>query len=470
MVKDKTRPRTRNEQEIAGYRDVLNTIHESHDHIPPKSAIILQLHRDLYKFESYNIGGKYKIADNVIEEEDSQGIKKIRFKPVPAWETPEAMEELCRAFEEAMATGEIDPLLLIPMFILDFLCIHPFNDGNGRMSRLLTLLLLYRSGYIVGKYISIERMIENSKELFEEINKEIEESQKKREELNQKHKAFLKKREDLATHMAELDKESFRLTSKKEGYEEALEKQINYMWEEYELTYNHALEIRDESLTDPAEMRRRIQELKTEIRKLGSVNVNAIEDFKNLSERYEFMKTQHDDLVEAEATLKKIIEELDEAMRKQFTEQFAKISQEFNQVFKQLFGGGKGTLELMDDEDVLEAGIRIIAQPPGKKLQNMMQLSGGEKALTAISLLFAIQNLKPSPFCLLDEIEAALDDSNVTRFAQYLHKLTKNTQFIVITHRRGTMTAADRLYGITMQEKGVSTLVSVDLLEDELTK
>ena len=302
----------------------------------------------------------------------------------------------------------------------------------------------------------IRQTIENSKELFEEINKEIEESQKKRE--------------DLAAYMAELDKESFRLTSKKEGYEEALEKQINYMWEEYELTYNHALEIRDESLTDPAEMRRRIQELKTEIRKLGSVNVNAIEDFKNLSERYEFMKTQHDDLVEAEATLKKIIEELDEAMRKQFTEQFAKISQEFNQVFKQLFGGGKGTLELMDDEDVLEAGIRIIAQPPGKKLQNMMQLSGGEKALTAISLLFAIQNLKPSPFCLLDEIEAALDDSNVTRFAQYLHKLTKNTQFIVITHRRGTMTAADRLYGITMQEKGVSTLVSVDLLEDELTK
>ena len=176
LVKDKTRPRTRNEQEIAGYRDVLNTIHESHDHIPPKSAIILQLHRDLYKFESYNIGGKYKTADNVIEEEDSQGIKKIRFKPVPARETPEAMEELCGAFEEAMATGEIDPLLLIPMFILDFLCIHPFNDGNGRMSRLLTLLLLYRSGYIVGKYISIERMIENSKELYYECLRESSEN------------------------------------------------------------------------------------------------------------------------------------------------------------------------------------------------------------------------------------------------------------------------------------------------------
>ena len=187
-------------------------------------------------------------------------------------------------------------------------------------------------------------------------------------------------------------------------------------------------------------------------------------------ERYEFLKGQHDDLMEAEKTLVQIIEELDIAMRKQFEEQFAKIAKEFDSVFKQLFGGGKGTLELLEDEDILEAGIRIIAQPPGKKLQNMMQLSGGEKALTAIALLFAIQNLKPSPFCLLDEIEAALDDLNVTRFAKYLHKLTKHTQFIVITHRRGTMTAADRLYGITMQEKGVSTLVSVNLLEDELEK
>jgi len=134
-----------------------------------------------------------------------------------------------------------------------------------------------------------------------------------------------------------------------------------------------------------------------------------------------------------------------------------------------LFGGGKGTVELIEGDDILEAGITITAQPPGKKLQNMMQLSGGEKALTAIALLFAIQNLKPSPFCLLDEIEAALDENNVSRFAKYLHKLTKRTQFIVITHRRGTMESADRLYGITMQEKGVSTLVSVDLIDKELT-
>ncbi len=316
----------------------------------------------------------------------------------------------------------------------------------------------------------LKGMIENSKDLFAEIEQEIVEYTKKREELNRKHKAFLSEREALSKHMSDLDKELFRLGSQKKGYEEASEKQINYMWEEYELTYNRALEIRDTNLTDLAFMRKQIQFLKGEIRNLGNVNVNAIEDFKSVSERYEFLKGQHDDLVEAEATLVQIIEELDTAMRKQFTEQFARISKEFDSVFKQLFGGGKGTLELMEEEDILEAGVRIIAQPPGKKLQNMMQLSGGEKALTAISLLFAIQNLKPSPFCLLDEIEAALDDSNVDRFAQYLHKLTKYTQFIVITHRRGTMTAADRLYGITMQEKGVSTLVSVDLLEDELDK
>ncbi len=168
LVKDKTRPKTRNEREIAGYRDVLNTIHESHDYIPPKPSSVLQLHRDLYKFESYDVGGKYKTADNVIEEEDIEGNKFVRFQPVPAWETPEAMEKLFIAFQDASEKGQIDSLILIPMFILDFLCIHPFNDGNGRMSRLLTLLLLYRAGYIVGKYISIEKLIETTKESYYE--------------------------------------------------------------------------------------------------------------------------------------------------------------------------------------------------------------------------------------------------------------------------------------------------------------
>lgn len=250
--------------------------------------------------------------------------------------------------------------------------------------------------------------------------------------------------------------------------EESIESQINYMWDEYEITLSDAESLKDDEMNDLPAMKKEITALKDAIKKLGDVNVNAIEDYKNLMERYTFLKTQHDDLVEAEKTLMGIIEELDTSMRKQFNEKFAEINREFDKVFKELFGGGKGTLELIEEEDVLEAGIRIIAQPPGKKLVNMMQMSGGEKSLTAICLLFAIQNLKPSPFCLLDEIEAALDESNVGRFAKYLHKLTKNTQFIVITHRRGTMEKADRLYGITMQEKGISTLVSVNLIDKEL--
>ena len=168
LVRDTTRPKTRSEREIAGYRDVLNTIHESHDYIPPKPSIFLQLHRDLYKFEGYDIGGKYKTVDDVIEEEDTIGNTFIRFRPVPAWETAAAVEALCAAFEQAMGSEQIDPLLLIPMFILDFLCIHPFNDGNGRMSRLLTLLLFYKAGYIVGKYISMEMLIEKTKETYYE--------------------------------------------------------------------------------------------------------------------------------------------------------------------------------------------------------------------------------------------------------------------------------------------------------------
>lgn len=168
IVRDKTMPRTRNEEEIAGYRDVLATIHESHDYIPPTPPMFLQLHRDLYKFSGKSIGGTYKSADNVIEEVDAQGNAFVRFQPVPAWETPEAMEKLCTALSDISKLTEYDPLLLIPIFILDFLCIHPFNDGNGRMCRLLTLLLLYRSGYIVGKYISIEKLIETSKETYYE--------------------------------------------------------------------------------------------------------------------------------------------------------------------------------------------------------------------------------------------------------------------------------------------------------------
>ena len=315
---------------------------------------------------------------------------------------------------------------------------------------------------------ALRKQIEDMIARSERLNGETAELGGKREALLTGQKDFFTKREELSDKQTRLDKEVFRLNSQREKLEETADSLTDYMWEEYELTYNTALPMKQEENMDLAALKKQTSVLKDEIRKLGDVNVNAIEDYKNISERYEFMNTQRNDLVKAEETLMGIISELDTGMRRQFEEQFARIRVEFDKAFKELFGGGKGTLELDPDADMLEAGVRIIAQPPGKKLQNMMQLSGGEKALTAISLLFAIQNLKPSPFCLLDEIEAALDDSNVNRFAKYLHKLTKNTQFIIITHRKGTMESADRLYGITMQEKGVSTLVSVNLIEEEL--
>lgn len=321
---------------------------------------------------------------------------------------------------------------------------------------------------VCGKQQEIEQVLQDIEDIKLEtarISEGLEKRKAEREELSVKNKECLSKREELAELASELDKECFRLGSQRDKLEDRINSYTEYMWEQYELTYHSAEALKTESTLSLADMKKRIEELKSTIRALGDVNVNAVEQYNELMERYELLSGQHADLTEAAEVLVGVIEELDTEMRRQFEIQFAEISRRFNNVFKELFGGGRGTIELVEGEDILLAGINIIAQPPGKKLQNMMQLSGGEKALSAIALLFAIQSLKPSPFCLLDEIEAALDDSNVGRYAEYLHKLTKDTQFIVITHRRGTMDAADILYGITMQEKGVSTLVSVNLVE-----
>ena len=317
----------------------------------------------------------------------------------------------------------------------------------------------------------IEDFKDSCKEMEQKIITDQTRHQKMQEEVKTKevlYKDILKEREEMMERVSGYDKEIYRLESQRDGRKQKKKELLDYMWENYEITYHQAKQRIDLDETESlSKIKETIGELKNQIKDLGPVNINAIEDYKEVSERYEFMQKQHEDIVTAEAHLAGLMEELEEAMRRQFNEKFKDIQRVFQEVFVELFGGGEARLELTDD-DVLESGIRIIAQPPGKKLQNMMQLSGGEKALTAISLLFAIQNLKPSPFCLLDEIEAALDDSNVTRFAKYLHKLTKDTQFIVITHRRGTMMAADVLYGITMQEKGISTQVSVNLIENDL--
>ena len=232
-----------------------------------------------------------------------------------------------------------------------------------------------------------------------------------KEDTARKQRELFSVREEISARITELDKDMFRLQSQEEKLSERLEAGVSYLWSEYEMTAAEAQTLKKDPFVSLPGLQRQIEELKARIRGLGSINVNAIEDYREVSERYNFMKNQHEDLVAAQAELEKIILELDTGMRRQFKEKFSEIRAEFDRVFKELFGGGRGTLELMEEEDILEAGIQIIAQPPGKKLQNMMQLSGGEKALTAISLLFAIQNLKPSPFCLLDEIEAALDGS-----------------------------------------------------------
>ncbi|MBR2122375.1 MAG: chromosome segregation protein SMC [Lachnospiraceae bacterium] len=314
----------------------------------------------------------------------------------------------------------------------------------------------------------IEQTIASSHTVQEDHEIKLKDALERRNALREKLSTLMQSQESLTEEKSVLDRECVRLSAQKEKAQDAFESSIQYMWDEYEITLSDAEKMRSEETEDLGSMKKRLSAIKQKIKELGSVNVDSIEEYRDVKERFTFLNDQHDDLVRSEAALREVIRDLDQSMRQQFGREFEKIAAEFDKVFKVLFGGGAGRLELVEDEDILEAGVRVIAQPPGKKLQNMMMLSGGEKSLTAIALLFAIQNLKPSPFCLLDEIEAALDENNVVRFALYLQKLTKNTQFIVITHRRGTMERADRLYGITMQEKGVSTLVSVNLIDSEL--
>ena len=311
---------------------------------------------------------------------------------------------------------------------------------------------------------------ETLSERIREVSGELETLKEEQRAVSGKHTVIFRELEEQNDRMLLLEKENARLAARKEKLETDLAGRVDYMWDSYELTYNYALELKhhDTDESAAAAYRQEKKEITQQIKGLGNVNVGAIEEYKTVGERYEFLRGQYDDIKEAEEKLLTMIDELNAAMREQFTEKFAEIREMFTNVFRDLFEGGTADLELMDDDNMLECGIRIVAQPPGKKLQNIMLLSGGERALTAIALLFAIQKLKPSPFCLLDEIEAALDDANIVRFSKYLKRLSADTQFIVITHRRGTMSAAEALYGITMQEKGVSTLISVDLIDKEL--
>ncbi len=272
----------------------------------------------------------------------------------------------------------------------------------------------------------------------------------KEEEINQKFKII----EDLKAQIIKID-------VKKTKLEEEINHIINKMWEEYELTPNTVGEHKKPE--NIAFTQKQVKHLRVQVKELGSINVDSIEEYKTMKERYDFMCEQRLDLEDTMSKLRKIISDMTKTMKEQFKTQFEMINRNFEEVFQELFGGGKASLKLEDEDNILECGIEIEVQPPGKKLQNMMLLSGGEKAFTAIALLFSILKINPAPFCVLDEIEAALDDVNVYRFAEYLKKFSKETQFLVITHRKGTMEAADSIYGVTMEESGISKLLSIKL-------
>jgi chromosome segregation protein len=313
--------------------------------------------------------------------------------------------------------------------------------------------------------ILIEEKIKNTKKLKDQKELLIKEKNLKKSAIEKSGENLIELLKEINQNIRMLNEEEGRLQIKKAKLESEVSNFQNRLWEEYELTYNNALPLKA-ILTNYSMAQKTIHDLRNEIRNLGPLNVGAIEEYKKSKERYDFLKAQKEDLDNAKEKLKKLIAEMLTIMKGQFIEQFQLINENFGKVFQELFQGGRAELKLLDQDNVLESGIDIEVQPPGKKLQNMMLLSGGERAFTAIALLFSILKLKPAPFCLLDEIEAALDDANVYRFAQYIKQHTNLTQFLVITHRKGTMEASDALYGVTMQEQGISNIYSMKLGEN----
>ncbi len=318
---------------------------------------------------------------------------------------------------------------------------------------------------------NLENSIKGTLEKIAKMKENVKNSSTKIEELKQDRtnkNEKLAKQEDLVTEkfkiIEDLKGQIVKIDVKKTKTQESITDTINKLWEEYELTPNSV-----EGYQKPENIsntKRQVNELRTQMKEMGSVNIESIEEYKKIKERYDFMSEQRLDLESTMSKLRKIITDMTSIMKNQFQEKFKEINQNFGEVFAELFGGGKAEVKLEDENNILECGIEITAQPPGKKLQNMLLLSGGEKALTAIALLFAILKINPAPFCVLDEIEAALDDVNVYRYADYLKKFAQHTQFLVITHRKGTMEAADSVYGVTMEESGISKLLSMKLREE----
>ena len=311
---------------------------------------------------------------------------------------------------------------------------------------------------------TIKELEEKIKEIDERVASSGEEVIKLKQDRIDKNNELSKAEKDYENQFEVIEglkEQLVKIDVKKEKLEQDIESIINKLWEEYEITPNNAEEYKKPDNVQATT--KQVNKLRNQIKDLGSINIDSIEEYNQTKQRYDFMCEQRLDLEDGISKLKKVISDMTATMKTQFAKQFEIINKNFGEVFKELFGGGKAELKLTDEENILECGIDINVQPPGKKLQNMSLLSGGEKAFTAIALLFAILKINPSPFCVLDEIEAALDDVNVYRYADYLKKFTDNTQFLVITHRKGTMEAADTVYGITMEKSGISKLLSMKL-------
>ena len=316
---------------------------------------------------------------------------------------------------------------------------------------------------IAAQYAQIETLQKDADAKEQTLKTEVEARTAMEAKRNQTEKQAQEKNKDILL----LERESARLEQKKATSELEQKQLIDKLWESYELTPSSAKEqtVEVESI---AAANRRIGEVKRKMSSLGTPNLGAIDEYARVSERYEYLCSQRDDVLHAKGELETIVGDITREMTEIFAREFARINEYFGATFTEMFGGGKASLELEDEKEPLSCGIEIKVQPPGKQLKTITLLSGGEKAFVAIALYFAILKVRPTPFCMLDEIDAALDDRNVERFAAYLHKFSGKTQFIVITHRRGTMEAADVLYGVTMQEQGISKILHLDL--DELQK
>lgn len=464
------------QQQGASLRETLIGMAAEHRHYTEREK---QLQQEQEALQQECLAVQNRLQDMCRQtEEKEQERKQLEQQAV---QTEQRLHEAQEAAEDAARERQAAQEMLNG-FKLDLLDANKNIEIEQERLRVLQAQMAYDQQAMDGKRLQIEELRSKNEDIADDISfkheqiaqlrEEVQRGKTALQEMEQRKKqaqdSILEKQNDSKNRREELlllQQEHSRLEHKREKAEGEMDAILSRLWEEYNLTYSTARPYVVE-FGSISKAQKQIQSYKGEMAALGNINIDAIEEYKQVSERYAFLTGQQQDLLEAKDSLEKLIRQMRDLMKTIFTERFGVINQHFKEIFAELFGGGHAELRLSEPNDVLESGIDIDVQPPGKKLQNLMLLSGGEKALCAIALLFAILKTRPAPFCIFDEIEAALDDVNVYRFAEYLRSINDKTQFVVITHRRGTMEAADRLYGVTMQQKGISRLLELNMAEE----